>query len=122
MLSLVPGLGLVTGVQRVPSQCSMRVWFTAVPDFQPTAQAPHGDSTLVAVSTLSGTPELSAGVPDQLTQVAAEAEAVSRPVRRPASITGTRKARTHRMARNFQNTRGMPRMWRTLARPGGGHQ
>jgi hypothetical protein len=114
---VVPGLGLDTPFQRVPSQCSMRVWFATAPEFQPTAQASHGDSTLVAVSTLSGTAEFEAGVPDQVTQVAAEAVAVPRQVRSPASVTGTRSTRGQRMARKCENAGKVPRMQGTVVRP-----
>lgn len=70
---MVPGLGLVTPLQKVPFQRSVRVWFAPGAENQATAQASHGDSTLVAVSTLNGTAAFCAGVPDQLTQLAAEA-------------------------------------------------
>src|SRR5215470_14146868 len=122
MLAPVPGSGLSTTVQDAPSQCSMRVWFTPPLAPQPTAQASHGNSTVVAARRLPDVRGLTAGVPDQLTQVAAEAVAVSRPASDPASVTGTRRTRRQRLARKCENAGKIPRMWRTLARAGGDHQ
>src|SRR5262249_28962893 len=119
MLAAVPGSGLGTTVQDAPSQCSVRVWFTPPLDPQPTAQASHGDSTLVAARRLFDVRGLAAKVPDQVTQVAAEAVAVPRQVSNPASVTGTKSSRGQRMARKFQSAGKVPRMRGTVVRPAG---